>query len=37
MAREGRVAAAVALERALREREDPSLDDELDRILKGSS
>lgn len=36
MAREGRVAAAVALERALREREDSPLDDELDRILKGS-
>ncbi len=34
MAREGRVAAAVALERALRDRDDTSLDGELERILR---
>ncbi len=36
MAREGRVAAAVALERALRDREDSPDDDELERILRGA-
>src|SRR5215211_6216134 len=37
MARDGKVAAAVALERALRDRDDSPLDDELDRILRGDS
>src|SRR5829696_258334 len=37
MARDGKVAAAVALERALRDREDAGQDDELDRILRGDA
>src|SRR5829696_7792901 len=37
MARDGKVAAAVALERAPRDRDDSPLDDELDRILRGES
>jgi|SRR5829696_9762507 len=37
MAHDGKVAAAVALERALRDREDAGQDDELDRILRGDA
>jgi hypothetical protein len=37
LAREGRVSAAIALERALRdEPADKPFEDELDRILRGS-
>jgi hypothetical protein len=32
-ARAGKVAAAIALERALRDQDEPDIDDELDRIL----
>jgi len=37
MAHDGKVAAAVALERALRDRDDAGQDDELDRILRGDA
>jgi len=37
MAKEGRVSAAIALERALREREAAGQNDELDRILRGDA
>ncbi len=34
-ARAGKVAAAIALERALRNESEPNIDDELERILRG--